>query len=285
MPTTYAHWRFGCDCIETLPENLKKTVNDNREIFDLGVHGPDIFFYDLSHPEIPKYGSLIHSEAGEKFFEKCIQVYKSYDDDKDAMLSYILGFLSHYCFDSQAHGYINKKDAITESLSHNLIESQYDGHLIRLDGKAISQTDRTKSLKPSKYISRIMSRFLPFTSDKIYRITKAQKTLLSLLNCKTNLKRKSLYKLLMKMNRKNHADLIVQTEELDKCRDSNLRIDKLKEHALILYPKLVNNLYDALTSDEKLLPYFKRNFDPIDDNAKILSYDEELKYIPEMDID
>ena len=45
MPTTYAHYRFGDKCINTLPNNLKEIINNNREIFNYGVHGPDIFFY------------------------------------------------------------------------------------------------------------------------------------------------------------------------------------------------------------------------------------------------
>ena len=47
MPTTYAHYRFGAECISVMPEQLQKIVNEHRALFDIGVHGPDIFFYDL----------------------------------------------------------------------------------------------------------------------------------------------------------------------------------------------------------------------------------------------
>jgi len=281
MPTTYAHWRFGCDCIETLPENLKTVVNENRELFDFGVHGPDILFYDLTHSVIPKYGSNLHHEPAKTFFENSITVYKSFDDDKDAMLSYILGFLSHYALDSQCHGYINKKDAVTENLSHNKIESEYDGHLMRLDGKSIAQTNRAESLKPSTYNAKIISRFFPFSIKEINRTINAQNIIISALNCKNNIKRTALHSLLKRINMSDYADLIVQVEELDKCKDSNLRIDKLRAYALELYPKLVNNYYNALLGKEKLINYFENDFDPIGgDETPILKYDEELNYIP-----
>ena len=53
MPTTYTHWRFGQECIDVLPDELKKIVNDHRDLYDIGVHGPDIFFYDQLHKDVP----------------------------------------------------------------------------------------------------------------------------------------------------------------------------------------------------------------------------------------
>ena len=96
MPTTYAHWRFGADCIGTLPDNLKQIINTNRAIYDYGVHGPDVLFYDLTHHSIPKYGSKLHHQPARSFFEDCARIYKENPEDKDKMLSYLLGFLSHY---------------------------------------------------------------------------------------------------------------------------------------------------------------------------------------------
>lgn len=286
MPTTYAHWRFGCDCIETLPEDLKKIIRDNRELYDIGVHGPDIFFYDLTHSNIPKYGSNMHHQPARGFFEECVKTYQENDSNKEAMLSFILGFLSHYALDSVCHGYINKKSRETANLSHNKIESEYDGHLMRLDGKAISRTNRAQSLKPDAFTSEIISRFFPFTAKEIRRTTSAQRLIISALNCKSNFKRNNLHKILNRLNKGDYADLIVQIKENGLCKDSNLRIDKLRAYALELYPKLADNICSAINNNQKLLPYFDRDFDPMgDDNSPVLSYEEELNYIPIKDID
>lgn len=281
MPTTYAHWRFGCDCIETLPENLKKIVNQNRDLFDFGVHGPDVLFYDLKRPDLFSYGQSIHKQSGKQFFENSINVYKLNDDNKDQMLAYILGFLSHYALDSQCHGYINKKADVTDNLSHNKVESEYDGHLIKLDGKAISQTDRAKSLKPSKFNAMIIARFFSYSIEEIRKAIYGQKFLISALNCKTDFKRNLAYNVLNKLKKYDYADLLIQTKQADNCKDSNLRIDKLKEYALELYPILVNNYCNALDGKEELIDYFDRCFDPIGgDETPILKYEDELNYIP-----
>ena len=46
MPTTYAHFRFGNDLLKVLPDETKKTINKNIELYNIGLHGPDILFYN-----------------------------------------------------------------------------------------------------------------------------------------------------------------------------------------------------------------------------------------------
>ena len=281
MPTTYAHWRFGVDCIETLPEDLKQIVLNNRELFDIGVHGPDVFFYDLRHPNIPKYGSTMHHNPAKGFFEHAAEVYNQYDDEKDAMLSYLLGFLSHYTLDSQCHAYINGKNYSNELLTHNKVESEYDGHLMRKDGRSVAQTNRAESLKPDKHTAKVMARFFPFSEKEMLRTSKAQRLIISALNCKSDLKRKAAEKILNRLKMYNYRDLIVQKDEMSECADSNLRIDKLKTYALEIYPDLTRQLMNLIREGKQLGPYFDHDFDPEpDEDTPVLSLEEERTYIP-----
>lgn len=281
MPTTYAHWRFGNDCINTLPEELRDAIHHHRELFDFGVHGPDIFFYDLAHPEIPKYGSAMHHKPARDFFQRCIEVYKENESDKEAMLSYILGFLSHYTLDSQVHGYVNRKDIETEGLSHNKIEAEYDAHLMKLDGRSIARTDRAESLKPDKKDSAIIARFFPFNAKEVYRTCRMHHFIIHAINCKSNLKRNGATKILNALKMNDYRDLIIQLEEHPSCKDSNLRLDKLRGYALELYPILAADLMNAIRNGSKLCSYFDRDFDPEGEDEKVLSYQEEINYIPE----
>ena len=282
MPTTYAHWRFGCDCIDVLPEDLKNVINNNRELFDIGVHGPDIFFYDLPHPEEFKFGANLHSQSGRDFFEKCIEVYKSYDDEKEAMLAYILGFLSHYALDSQCHGYINTKDAKTPGIGHNKIEAEYDSHLIKLDSRNVNRTDRSISLKPDKHAAKVIARFFPYDEEVMLRTTKGQRLIIPMLNARSDLKRSVLDRMLRLAKKPEYADLLVYPEEHPECRDSNMRIDKLRANALPVYKELAENLYKAIKGEEELEDYFDLIFDPVaSEDIPILSPDEEVNYIPD----
>ncbi|MBR4470849.1 MAG: zinc dependent phospholipase C family protein [Erysipelotrichaceae bacterium] len=281
MPTTYAHWRFGCDCIETLPEDLKNVIQKNRELFDLGVHGPDIFFYDLKRPELFDFGSKMHRQSGRTFFESAIRTYQSYDDRKDAMLAYMLGFLSHFVLDSQTHGYVNRKDKLSPSLSHNKIESEYDGHLIRKDGLKVAKANRAKSLKPDADKAKIIARFFPYDEKAVLRTIKGQLLVISGLYCRTDLKRKALAAILEKMGKFDYRDLIVQKTELDLCKDSNLRLDKLMAYALETYPVLADSLMNSLRTGSLLCDYFDHDYDPDIESIPILSYEEEQDYVPE----
>lgn len=280
MPTTYTHWRFGVDCIETLPEEQKEAIIHHRELFDFGVHGPDIFFYDLMHHELPEFGSALHHKPAREFFEHCVKVYRENDDEKEAMLAYLLGFLSHFALDSQCHGYINKKERSC-ALSHNRIEAQYDAHMMKLDGRSIDRTSRTASLKPTRKCAAIIARFFPFSEKEMYRTCKWQKFLLSGINCHNDLQRFVLSKTLEAMKKFDHRDLIVRKEELEECRDSNLRTDKLRAYALEVYPQLAKSLTDALENGSPLCSYFEHDFDPYGEEIPVLSYEEELNYTPE----
>ena len=96
------------------------------------------------------------------------------------MLSYILGFLSHYTLDSQCHAYINTKSKVS-GISHNKVESEYDGHMMRLDGRAVNDVDRADSLRPNAHIAAVMAEFFPFTGKDLLRTTKMQRFIISAL--------------------------------------------------------------------------------------------------------
>lgn len=39
MPTTYAHYKFGKEVMSALPRPLQNAIENNRELFDIGLHG------------------------------------------------------------------------------------------------------------------------------------------------------------------------------------------------------------------------------------------------------
>ena len=61
MPTTYTHYRFGKEVISALPRPLQGAIENHRELFDIGLHGPDILFYHkalIKYPVNAQGGSL-----------------------------------------------------------------------------------------------------------------------------------------------------------------------------------------------------------------------------------
>jgi len=278
MPTTYAHWRFGADCIETMPDNLKQIVNNNRDLFNIGVHGPDIFFYDLTNHKFNEYGFKMHDTPANNFFEKCKVAYKN-NNEKQQMLAYILGFLSHFALDSTCHGYIERKREVS-GVSHNLIESQWDKHIMMLEGKDTKHIYRSATLKPTDKTSKIIAHFHPFDEKTILKGTKAHHFIINALHCSNKTKDRLLRTTLHRAHKDDYKDLLIGFADIDECKDSNLRLDKLRQKAIELYPELLNNLINYLNDQEELISYFEHDFDPWSDykDIKILSYEQELDY-------
>ena len=45
MPSTYAHYRLGFRTLSHLDPPIQELIRRNRKLFDLWLHGPDIFFF------------------------------------------------------------------------------------------------------------------------------------------------------------------------------------------------------------------------------------------------
>lgn len=278
MPTTYAHWTFGQECLDVMPPETKKIIEEHRDLYDIGVHGPDIFFYDLTHSEVKKFGRTMHWSPARPFFENAAEVYKN-NPDKDEMLAYILGFLTHFTFDSQAHGYVDRKKEV-DGITHNKVESEYDGYLMRKQGKKVTDTDRSISLRPNKNNARIIARFFPFDEKVMLRTCRGQHRVIKTLNSKSDFRYRFLTKALDLTKADGIRDLPVNLKEADICRDSNLRMEKLQKKALHLFPSLYANLMDVLKNDAQLIDYFDHDFEAWEDykDIPILSYEDELNY-------
>ena len=86
MPTTYAHDRFGREVYEQLPANLKKIIRENKKLYLIGLHGPDIFFYyhPFSKNRVSDYGTFLHEQTASVLFEDEDTVVVPYTDETDS---------------------------------------------------------------------------------------------------------------------------------------------------------------------------------------------------------
>lgn len=278
MPACYAHWHYGDICLQIMPPKYKKIVEENRDLYNLGVHGPDFFFFELSDKNIIEYGEDMHVTPAKMFFERCRVVYKSHKE-KDAMLSYMLGFLTHFSFDSHAHGYVDRKVEVSNIL-HSTIESEFDKYLMRKNNKKPSRVDRSKLTNPTMENAKIMSYFFPFDEKTIYNAALKQKRFSWLISPRTLLREKLLKYLAIKINKPFYGGLITSRYDDKKCQDSNIRLDKLMNKAYKSFPALLDNFLGFLSQKNVLSNYFDKTFDK-DDNYKkipVLSLEDELEY-------
>lgn len=135
MPSTYAHYKFGKQVLEQYPAPLADAVRAHRQLYNIGLHGPDILFYykALTNNPVNAVGFGMHGKPAREFFAPAKEAYAA-AEDKGSALAYLLGFVCHFALDSACHGYIENKIAVS-GVTHTEIESEFDRSLLLQDGR------------------------------------------------------------------------------------------------------------------------------------------------------
>lgn len=132
MPSVYAHYRFGAQLIPKMPPKVQRTVCRFRQLYDMGLHGPDIFDYLGGLSGGGKLRQKFHAQTGKVFFERVCRNIRL--RPSEGALAYLYGLLAHYALDSLSSGYIARM-AEQEKLSVDVIAMEFDRYLLLLDGK------------------------------------------------------------------------------------------------------------------------------------------------------
>lgn len=132
MPAAYAHYRFGAALLPTMPADARRTVQRFRSLFDVGLHGPDIFCYDtpLLKTKTGFLGIKFHEQTGREFFQRVCRMARL--ERSEAALAYLYGVLCHYILDSHCHPFIAQQET---QAGQGEIEAEFDRFLLEKDGK------------------------------------------------------------------------------------------------------------------------------------------------------
>ncbi len=150
MPAIVSHYLLADRVYSGLSE-LRPELKINYNAFIWGASGPDLFFCHRLFPyqrgrSLRKYGTMLHNLPAEKILNYLASFAQSKNDD--IVMSYALGFVTHYAYDSIAHPYILYKSEVMEykrpekhkSVWHNQIEAALDSLMLRKEkGMRISQ--------------------------------------------------------------------------------------------------------------------------------------------------
>lgn len=132
MPACYAHYRFGQMAADRLPTEYRRVVRNFRQLFLVGLQGPDIFFYHnpLVKDKVVKLGTVFHGQTGREFFSHACTAVNS-----EAAMAYLLGLLGHYCLDALTHPFVHEHTA-DGKISHVELESEFERFLLKSDGNS-----------------------------------------------------------------------------------------------------------------------------------------------------
>lgn len=265
MPTTYAHYKFGEELKKNASPGVLTPIRKYPELFQIGLHGPDILFYYkiLSKNKINKIGSHMHTLPGRDFFEKAAMVIKRKGFD-EAYLSYTLGFLCHFVLDVTCHGYVNQK--VKEGIGDHLeIEAELDRELLLRDGKNPETSILTEHLKADPKNAKVICDFFEEVSEEeIRRSIKEMIFLLNLLVPGGKTKRK-LLDISLKMAGKYEAyqGLIIRKEGRKECEEAVLHLLHLFEEAKERIFRLSEEYIEYLYGKKELDSVYELNFDSV----------------------
>ncbi len=144
MPGFTTHYLFGVQNCRQLEhkENcalLLESIRRHKTVFQLGLQGPDIFFYHLpSQLKAVRPGSVAHTRWTGNFLSCLIEapVFFYKKEEKQTAQAYAAGFIGHYVLDTQMHPYVYDRTGMGDILKkkgyadHIALESDIDAALL-----------------------------------------------------------------------------------------------------------------------------------------------------------
>lgn len=197
MPGFTTHYIIGMKSLGDFPAgNFQELLKRHRFIFQLGLQGPDIFFYNIPlvrHRNHRNIGVFMHEAHIGRFFRCALFSIDALSDpeQREQALAYLAGYICHYVGDSVIHPYVYARighdpklrgsaKGLTQSL-HCQLENDIDAILLyRYKQKKPSEFNQASSILLTSEEKRFLSEFLseviteayyPAISDKDFLVT------------------------------------------------------------------------------------------------------------------
>lgn len=256
MPSNYAHYRFGCLALKRLSPELQRSVGRFRQLYDVGQHGPDPFFFYNPFWKNPVHqlGKTFHAQTGREFFTNaCLELKK---DPSEGAKVYLYGLLGHYCLDSHCHPYVWEKHNAGQ-VRHAELETDFERFLLRKDGKLPPHLQRvTNHVRLTRGECVTAARFFPPATPA--QISRSVKNLALYSRLLTHKNRKAL-EAVLKLTNENVRDHVMGTKPNPRCEALHPELMALYDRALENYSNMLTQLNDHITDGVPL----GTDFDPI----------------------
>lgn len=260
MPSGYAHYRFGTALLPAMPGDVRRTIQRFRNLFDMGLHGPDFFYYysPLLKSNAGFLGIKFHEQTGREFFARVCRMLRM--EKSEAGIAYLYGLLCHYCLDSVCHPFVIRQAALGQA-THMEIETEFDRFLLETDGKippCAQDISRHISLTPGE--CETVARFYPPASPRNIRDgMKYMAFFVRFLAAGEGPKRKML-ELSLGLAGRELKGMLMTVKPNPACEGLNPELLKLYEQAAAQFPEMLTQLqahmtYSAPFEEEFALPF------------------------------
>lgn len=255
MPASYAHYKFGKLLLPQMPSETRSRIQRFRRLYDLGLQGPDFFFYynPLIKTATGSLGGQYHKQSGQIFFAHAASAATT-----EAAQAYLYGLLGHYVLDAMCHPYVNRVVEAGEA-RHVALESEFDRFLMEQDGKPTPHTYSIAAhLKPTKGECVTVADFYPpATGAQVFQSVRLMAFCLKFLAGGNRTRRE---KLLRRLN-PNLPDSMIPVKPVEGFRRMDQELLDRFEKAVHLYPVMLEQLRTHMQTGEALGEDFAPNFE------------------------
>ncbi|MBN2794981.1 MAG: zinc dependent phospholipase C family protein [Clostridia bacterium] len=188
MPDILTHLIGADEALKTIRPHYKKTLLANRNFYNLGAQGPDIFFYHHILPwqkntSIDAIGTRLHEEKTQEFILKGAQLIKqnftgdafeffkkeNLQTDAHKKFSYLAGFLTHYALDIHCHPYIFYFSGHEGGYNHKYFECILDTMIHDIYHAKQKKLHKTgKAIQLASYDNLLIANYLNYMIYKTY---------------------------------------------------------------------------------------------------------------------
>jgi len=254
MPASYAHYRFGKQLLPALPADARQCIQRFRRMYDMGLHGPDIFFFynPLMKNPVGELSGKFHSQTGRDFFPAaCAQA------GTEAAKAYLYGLLAHYCLDSVCHPFVQQKLNGGEA-THTALESEFDRYLLVRDKEPSPHTfDMSKHFRVTRGECVTAATFYPgATGGSVSRSIRLMGFFIRLL-CHPNQKLRTA---VLKKTKPSLISYSIPSKENPALAIYVRELHDLYSQATERYPILLQQLLEHLQKEEPFGEDFSPNF-------------------------
>ena len=184
MAGTITHAFFSEDLYNKFDKNTKKNLKEYKENLKTYSQGHDIFFFtfNILNFKQRKIGNYMHKNKTKDFFINMITYIKDNNlENNYEIMSYLYGYIAHYCLDSTVHPYVTyktgifkKKDKSTYKYNakHSELESYVDAYMVYKKMNIIPNKFKVHKYCFNTKVSKELSKLIDYTFKKTYNFNK-----------------------------------------------------------------------------------------------------------------
>lgn len=239
----YAQYRLGQELIGSMPPDMRRTVGRFRQLYDMGLHGPELFL---------NQGRKYQQLSGEAFFQRACRMVRM--EHSEGALAYLYGLVAHYALASRVNPLIHIQSQGL-NLPEAYIATEFDRFLLELDGKVPPHRyDRSLHLRLTPGERETVAMFYPGLRPETVGLYVKEQAFVLGLSAKTLGSRRDLTEKLLRVTGADRRMMGLHPDR--RLASTNSELLGLYRQAIDSYPRLLAQIQLRLRSKIHLGPDF-----------------------------